>query len=84
LIYRLKPEPEIPDYINWDHVHPYYNYMARDKDKTPYLFGFEPVADRDGFWRMRGDVIAKAFGFASYKQGNLPWDKSLIERPNRK
>lgn len=59
VFYRLapEPEPEIPDSIDWSHVHP-------DYIKLINRHGLVTLIDD------RGNEIG-AFGFASYKLGNM-------------
>jgi len=79
--YRVKPEPpKTPDYINWDHVGPELNYMARDlrKDKI-FLYSTKPTLTTDE-WGTSGFAFT-AQHFASLKQGTVDWKDSLVARP---
>ncbi|WP_429499493.1 hypothetical protein ACQUFY_21740 [Robbsia andropogonis] len=65
--YRLAPEPEISDSIDWSHVHPDLVRMERKLAGCPRLY--------DGPGRMR--VFAEVF--ASYKMGNM--ESCTVYRP---
>lgn len=77
--YRIAPEPLIPDFIDWNHVAPEFNFMARDKNGRLYLFGGEPRPE-DDMWSGFGPA-AKAHVFASYRRGTVEWKDSLVRRP---
>jgi hypothetical protein len=70
---------QIPDSINWDHVNPKFKYMARDKSNTAYLYKAKPKFTYRAWSCSEGD-LSGIEAFASYKQGTVPWDKSLVER----
>lgn len=75
-----------PDEIDWSHVHPDYNFMARDSDDRARLYKWPPTLNLGGgVWdydTLTGEPIdpLMASGFASYKRGTLEWDVSLVER----
>jgi hypothetical protein len=78
-IYRIAPEPLIPDSINWDHVAPEYNYMARDEDGGAVLFRRPPqqhLRQWGGF-----AFCGNAQDFTSYRRGTVDWKDSLVIRP---
>lgn len=77
--YRIKPVEQ--DSINWDHVHPDYNYMARDKDGsgTTYVFKECPVLGTSCWHSSMGYEHVGAI--ASYKRGETDWKDSLVVRP---
>jgi hypothetical protein len=82
--YRIKQST--PDNINWDHVHPDYNYMARDNDGLVYLYGKKPTrgSPHYGMWSTNENQEGKVSGaqaFASFKQGEVDWKDSLVVRP---
>src|SRR5690606_10313883 len=56
--YRIK-EPTKPS-INWDHVHPDYNWMATDVDGRTFLYTKEPTTGLSG-WMSRHWVEAHIF-----------------------
>ena len=72
--------------INWDHVHPDYNWMATDKNGTTYFYKTEP--EQGGL--MWGDDVGvdvgctKAGSHISFKAGTCDWKDSLVQRPTSK
>ena len=79
IIYRVAPEPLIPDSIDWSHVAPEVVAMARnDDDKTSRLFKTVPFVEN--WWC--GEVCADAKYFASYRRGTVDWKDSLVRRPS--
>lgn len=36
--------------VNWDHVHPDYNWLARDQNGKCYVFEVRPERDDDTWW----------------------------------
>ncbi len=77
--YRVKPDE--PDYIDWSHIDPRFKYMARDEAGQVYLYENEPKVG-DVVWKVMGGSFTRVDGiFASYKQGTVGWDKSLVKRP---
>jgi len=83
-IYRIAPEPLIPDSIDWSHVAPEWNFMARDDDGDTWVFKARPAIDgSDDFWHDQdwaGDATCLA-AFASYRRGTVDWKDSLVIRP---
>lgn len=77
--YRIAPEPLIPDSINWDHVAPEYNCMARDEYLLARLYRNKPVISGT-FW-TDGEISIYAKYFSSYKRGTVDWEDSLVIRP---
>lgn len=85
VIYRVKPEPKIPDSINWDHVASEYSYMVRQPGGAVLLSTEKPckcIVSQELHWRVPGKYV-NAGCFKSLVIGNLPWDQSLVERPNK-
>ena len=80
--YRVKPEPKIPDSINWDHVASEYCYMVRRPDGGVVLATEKPLKYKELYWVIHGRAIGGGV-FKSLVIGNLPWDQSLVERPNK-
>jgi hypothetical protein len=77
-VYRIAPEPLIPDSIDWSHVAPEVVAMARNNDdKTSRLFKTIPFVEN--WWC--GEVCADAKYFASYRRGTVDWRNSLVVRP---
>jgi len=58
--YRLAPEPEIPDSIDWSHVHP-------DAVKMRRFSNWKSSDLKD----INDDFVGGTNGFASYKRGNM-------------
>lgn len=85
LIFRASAdEPKKPS-INWDHVHPKYKWLARDKRGTIHLFSVKPESnfpknpDADE-WSWQWNTCVTAETFDSLEYGDCLWYKSLIER----
>lgn len=82
--YRVKPDEEpTPDTIDWSAVNERYRFMTRDADGIPQLHAMNPTVNRIpsmGYWiGDEGSIDARLF--ASYKQGDVSWDNSLVKRP---
>lgn len=58
--YRLAPEPEIPDSIDWSHVNADFARMYRKENW-----------DGAGIYDKHGKLIGSTLHFASYKRGNM-------------
>lgn len=70
------------DEIDWSHVAPEFEWMARDKSGHCRVYSSKPevLDDYPNCWLSvywRGDVKA----FASYKRGTCDWRNSLVRRP---
>lgn len=75
--YRIR---EVPDSIDWSHVAPGFNWMARDEGGIAWLFSKKPP--RSGrFWLNDGMAI-RADYFASYRRGTTDGANSLVSRPD--
>jgi len=68
LRHRLAPEPEIPDSIDWSHVHPDFTRMYRKENWHCA-----------GIYDKSGKLIGSALYFASYKRGNM--ESCTVYRP---
>lgn len=80
-IYRIAPEPLIPDSIDWSHVAPEWKFMARNGEGNTYLFCRQPMMSTHGDgWILHGFTTVKAF--ASYRRGTVDWRDSLVRRPS--
>lgn len=77
--YRARPDPIVPDSINWDHVAPEWKWMARDKTDEVWFFDEKPESDY-AYWCAKDGMLVCA-GFASYRRGTVAWQDSLVERP---
>ena len=78
--YRIK---ETPDTINWDHVHPDFKWMARDRSGRAHLYRLRPYSFNfnGGFsWSRSGGITTCVH--SSYKQGTVSAENSLVKRPS--
>jgi len=75
---RIKPEPEIDDYVDWSHLSPDIVAIARDENDGAYGYTTIPMKGQHS-WRCVGGINLRFI--SSYKRGNKPWDKSLVRRP---
>jgi hypothetical protein len=78
-IYRIAPEPLVPDSINWDHVAPEWKWLARDENGKAYLFAEKPRMVRTEW--ISCPAASHASSFASYRRGTVDWRDSLVIRP---
>ena len=80
--YRIK---ETQDSINWDHIAPGYNWMARDEGGAVYLYSHKSKTYEGKHaqqWEAQGGYDACITGFfASYQRGTCDWKGSLVQRP---
>lgn len=74
-IYRIKHKPLS---INWDHVHPDYNWMAKDKNGSYFLFENKPNL---GEIEWSGLGWTSCHVFASFQDSDIDWKDSLVRRP---
>lgn len=79
--YRVKEVPLTKPSINWDHVHPDFKWLARDKVGTVFLYQNQPTLIRNVLWDVVDGIIAQTFMFASLDKGTCDWKDSLVERP---
>lgn len=75
--YRIKAS--VPDSIDWSHVNKKFNFMARDSKGKAFLYENMPTLGKTMWYELQRPVPAELF--SSYKQGDVPWDESLVERP---
>lgn len=78
--YQVK---ETNDSIDWSHVNPKYNYMARDaNDDFAYFYEAKPEwSDSIENWRTpSGTTAADGAAFSSYKMGTCSPENSLVSR----
>lgn len=67
--------------INWDHVSEEYQWLCVHQDGTASLCTKEPCLNRDhGVWYIHHDGC-EANHFISFKRGDVPWNDSLVKRP---
>ena len=81
LAYRVAPELIVPPSIEWAHVAPGFNYLARNKNGEGWIYGGRPYATSFGWTFDSETEFSDVRAFASYTPGNCPWDKSLVIRP---
>lgn len=82
--YRIVPQPApIPITLDWSALKPEWRWVAADADEFVFLYKSKPVLDLDdGCWVAHsGEDTAQGDTLASFSRGTVPWDKSLIERP---
>lgn len=72
--YRIK---QTPDTIDWSHVHEGYKWMARNMNGRAYFHTRKPEKKTTRFNSMHSAAVSQA----SYKQGTVSWENSLVERP---
>lgn len=79
-IYRIAPEPKVPDSIDWEHVSDDVVAIARcGNDRPASLFSKRPPVLEEGLWI--GNSVGCAGLFASYRRGTVEWQDSLVIRP---
>lgn len=69
--YRIAPTP---DTIDWSHVGPEWRFAKRDCFNIPWLSQINPDKFTGSFTRARVTT-------PSFRNNGMPWDQSLIERP---
>lgn len=73
--YRVKPST--PDTIDWSHVHPDYNYMARNSNGLCYLFKNRPEI-KEFYWSAGVGVLwISGDAHASYKREQRTGETAL-------
>jgi hypothetical protein len=80
ITYRARTKPTIPMSFDWSAVNSKYKYAATDKRGPSYVFEEEPTIGTD-CWQSRGGIAKVDKILSSFKRGTVPWDESLIERP---
>lgn len=80
--YRAAKEPEIPDSIEWSHVHPDFKHLRREPGGDIYFYSIAPSLNK-AFkqWVSVAGRCEKGGAFASYKKGSMEWDKMICDRP---
>ena len=80
--YRVAPEPKTPDTIDWEHVSPEWNFMARDSfGNATFFAGDEPKIVGARWSGSTNSANINAWHFASYRRGTVEWQVSLVIRP---
>lgn len=69
----------------WDVLPKWARYVAMDKDGSVWAFEFEPEKAA-GLWEPHADGYSYGAEITHlrFPRGNMPWDKSLVERPEDK
>lgn len=75
-----KPEPREMPSIDWSHVAQEFEWLAIDNDGSATLFEKSPQMI-DNEWDSEENFL-DATAFASFKRGNVPWNESLVKRPD--
>jgi hypothetical protein len=79
--YRASLEPLVPDSVDWSHVGPAVNWIARDEDGAVWGYAARPMAG-DSPWFFRSWAGWRIDGLIpSYRRGTVGWRDSLISRP---
>lgn len=81
-IYRIVPEPLIPDSIDWSHVAPEWKFMARDEDGGVCFYKTRPNRMTEYWETLETNYTSAPVGFASYRRGTVDWKDSLVVRPS--
>ena len=78
-VYRVKPEPPRPIKVCWEALNKDIKFIARDQNEEVYGFYCKP-SPNGGYWTEKHyfKISEKLFNI---DPGNMPWDESLIERP---
>jgi len=66
--------------INWNHVHPKFNYLAKNMHGFCYLFREEPEIFRED-WVSNNTYGIYAGTHSSLDPGHGNWKESLVGRP---
>ena len=80
-IYRVAPPLPIKATIPWEHIKPEYKWAAMDGCGHWYCYKKKPETGNQG-WFCEGLGINRGhIKVVAFPEGNMPWDKSLVERP---
>ena len=74
--YRIAPTP---DTIDWSHLAPEWRFVTRDKSEIAWAYKSRPDL-KNNHWCARCEYGARVIT-PSYRKNGMPWDQSLIERP---
>lgn len=69
--------------INWDQLHPDYNWIATDKDGRSFAYTEEPYNSGYSWSHRSGSYSPELSVFASFKAGTCDWKDSLVQRPQK-
>ena len=79
--YRVKPKPLEPLQIPWDVIDDRFKWAAADLDGLIWTYEDEPNT-YNAQWQNNGDFERIDQILKSVKRGTIPWDQSLIKRPD--
>lgn len=73
--------------IDWSHVAEGFDWLYTMSGDVNLLSNVKPKKDSYGFYldadEFKDALAVSVKGLASFKAGNMPWDKSLVERPKQ-
>ena len=74
---------ETPDSIDWGHIDKKFNYVARDASGTVWAYSHKPYHGETCWSCLTEEAVERRIDnlIVSYKQGTVPWHKSLVFRP---
>lgn len=84
IIYRVQPEPVVPDQLRWEFIDEGYKWCARDGNGSVWVYKEKPFYRYSSWGPVKsGTSVCEGLGAAKnlHTPGNLPWNESLIERP---
>lgn len=76
--YRIKPQE--PDYVNWEMIDEEYEWYARGKNESAYVYRNEPFKKAELFC---GDGYHAPLFKSLYKNNGCNWQDSLQQRPKK-
>lgn len=84
--YRIAPPKLRPDTFDWSVLPENFKFIAREPDGQVFAYEVKPVKTDITWSHIDGDTFAitNRHGtprLTAYTRGNLPWGKSMIERP---
>ncbi len=83
--YRVTPKKLEPPYIPWQYVDTKYTHAAFDENGDLFFYTEEPLLHDSGWWTCRNgnEFTDCCSGQVLYgvKRGDVPWNKSLVVRP---
>ena len=68
-----------PDTIDWSHLAPEWRFVARDKNGLAWAYINKPDL-KSAAWCAKGEYGSRVTT-PSFRNNGMPWDQSLIERP---
>jgi hypothetical protein len=83
IVYRaIKPAP-VDDWADWDRLHVWAQFVARDEDGAVCCYtGAPDIVISVGRWINASGSLCRIDDFPGmFRPGNRPWNESLIQRP---